>query len=92
MARAFASDADTILLDDPFRGVDVHTKVELYQLIKSEARKGRTIVWYSSENSEMQHCDRAYVLRADRIAGELHGTDITDERIISLSFAEARGS
>lgn len=92
VARAFASDADTILLDDPFRGVDVHTKVELYQLIKSEARKGRTIVWYSSENSEMQHCDRAYVLRADRIAGELHGTDITDERIISLSFAEARGS
>lgn len=90
VARAFASDADTILLDDPFRGVDVHTKAELYQLIKSEARKGRTIVWYSSENSEMQHCDRAYVLRADRIAGELHGGEITDERIISLSFAEAR--
>ena len=90
VARAFASDADTILLDDPFRGVDVHTKAELYQLIKSEARNGRTIIWYSSENSEMQHCDRAYVLRADRIAGELHGTQITDERIISLSFAEAR--
>lgn len=89
VARAFASDADTILLDDPFRGVDVHTKAELYQLIKSEAQKGRMIVWYSSENSEMQHCNRAYVLRAGRIAGELHGKDITDERIISLSFAEA---
>jgi len=92
VARAFASDADTILLDDPFRGVDVHTKAELYQLIKSEARKGRTIIWYSSENSEMQHCDRAYVLRADRIAGELRGSQITDERIISLSFAEAKES
>ncbi|WP_417418783.1 sugar ABC transporter ATP-binding protein [Hoeflea sp.] len=90
VARAFASDADTILLDDPFRGVDVHTKAELYQLIKSEAQKGRTIIWYSSENSEMQHCDRAYVLRAGRVAGELHGRDISDERIISLSFAEAR--
>lgn len=92
VARAFASDADTILLDDPFRGVDVHTKAELYQLIKSEARKGRTIVWYSSENSEMQHCDRAYVLRAGRVAGELRGSAITDERIISLSFAEAAGA
>jgi len=89
VARAFASEADTILLDDPFRGVDVHTKAELYQLIRTEAGKGRTIVWYSSENSEMQHCDRAYVLRADRIAGELHGADITDERIIALSFAES---
>lgn len=89
VARAFASDADTILLDDPFRGVDVHTKAELYQLIRSEVRKGRTIVWYSSENSEMQHCDRAYVLRANRVAGALQGTEITDERIISLSFAES---
>jgi ribose transport system ATP-binding protein len=90
VARAFASDADTILLDDPFRGVDVHTKVELYQLIRTEASKGRTIIWYSSENSEMQHCDRAYVLRAGRIAGELHGAEISDERIISMSFAESK--
>jgi ribose transport system ATP-binding protein len=88
VARAFASDADTILLDDPFRGVDVHTKAELYQLIRSEAAGGRTIVWYSSENSEMQHCDRTYVLRANRIAGELKGADITDDRIIAMSFAE----
>ena len=90
VARAFASEAAVILLDDPFRGVDVHTKASLYQLIRSEAANGRTIVWYSSENSEMQHCDRAYVLRASRIAGELHGAEITDERIISLSFAESR--
>lgn len=88
VARAFASDAETILLNDPFRGVDVHTKAELYQLIRAEAAKGRTIVWYSSENSEMQHCDRAYVLRAGRVAGELRGAQITDERIISMSFAE----
>ncbi len=88
VARAFAADAETILLDDPFRGVDVHTKAELYQLIRDEAAKGRTIIWYSSENSEMQHCDRAYVLRAGRIAGELHGAEITDDRIIAMSFAE----
>ncbi|QHQ36298.1 ATP-binding cassette domain-containing protein [Algicella marina] len=90
VARAFASDAKTILLDDPFRGVDIHTKAELYQLIRTEAEKGRTIIWYSSENSEMQHCDRAYVLRANKIAGQLQGAQITDERIIAMSFAEAK--
>ena len=89
VARAFASSADTILLDDPFRGVDIHTKSELYKLIRDEAKNGRTIIWYSSENSEMQHCDRAYVLRAGRIAGELQGAEITDERIIAMSFAES---
>jgi ribose transport system ATP-binding protein len=92
VARAFASEADTILLDDPFRGVDVHTKAELYQLIRTEAGNGRTIVWYSSENSEMQHCDRAYVLRAGRVAGVLQGAEITDDRIISLSFVESEES
>ena len=90
VARAFASNANVILLDDPFRGVDIHTKAELYQLIRAEAESGRTIVWYSSENSEMRHCDRAYVLRANRVAGVLHGDQISDERIIALSFAESR--
>lgn len=88
VARAFALDAEIILLDDPFRGVDVHTKIELYQLIRSEARRGKTVVWYSSENSEMQHCDRTYVLRAGRVAGELKGAEISDDRIIAMSFAE----
>lgn len=90
VARAFASRAEIILLDDPFRGVDVTTKSELYRLIRAEAEMGRTIVWYSSEDSEMRHCDRAYVLRANRIAGVLHGAEITDERIIALSFAETK--
>lgn len=89
VARAFGSSATIILLDDPFRGVDVHTKVELYRLIRDEAGNGRCIVWYSSENSEMQHCDRVAVIRANRVAGELDGAEITDERIIALSFAES---
>jgi ribose transport system ATP-binding protein len=86
VARAFASDADLVLLDDPFRGVDVHTKNDLYKLIRDEAATGRTVVWYSSENAEMRHCDRVYVLRANRVASELRGPDITEERIIADSF------
>jgi ribose transport system ATP-binding protein len=88
VARAFASDAQLILLDDPFRGVDVHTKTDLYRLIRTEAEDGRTIVWFSSENAEMSHCDRVYVLRAGRVAAELQGAEITEERIIAESFAE----
>lgn len=90
VARAFASDATTVLLDDPFRGVDVSTKEELYGLIRQEAASGRSIVWYSSENAEMQHCDRAYVLRAGRLAGELVGSEIDDAKIIELSFAATK--
>lgn len=89
VARAFASAADLVLLDDPFRGVDVHTKTDLYQLIRQEAARGRSVVWYSSENAEMVHCDRVYVLRAGRVVAELTGEEISEERIIAVSFAEA---
>lgn len=88
VARAFASSAKIVLLDDPFRGVDVHTKTDLYALIRREAASGRTIVWYSSENAEMRHCDRVYVLRAGRIAAELKGKQISEDRIISESFTD----
>ncbi|MEV7780182.1 sugar ABC transporter ATP-binding protein [Kitasatospora sp. NPDC088351] len=89
VARAFASSADLVLLDDPFRGVDVHTKTDLYSLIRTEAAQGRSVVWYSSENAEMAHCDRVYVFRAGRVVAELAGAEISEERIIAVSFDES---
>ncbi|AMB57517.1 sugar ABC transporter ATP-binding protein [Microterricola viridarii] len=91
VARAFAADAELVLLDDPFRGVDVATKNELYALMKAEAAAGRSIVWYSTENSEMAHCDRVYVFRANRLVSELSGESNTEERIIADSFDETSG-
>ena len=91
VARAFASDADLVLLDDPFRGVDVATKNELYALMKAEAARGRCVVWYSTENKEMAHCDRVYVFRARRIVSALERDEISAERIISDSFDETTG-
>ena len=89
VARAFATDAALVLLDDPFRGVDVSTKNELYALMRVEASRGRSIVWYSTENSEMAHCDRVYVFRSGRIVSELVGDEITEDRIIADSFGDA---
>jgi len=86
VARAFATDSPLVLLDDPFRGVDVKTKNELYALMKIEAGRGRGIVWYSTENTEMAHCDRVYVFRSGRIVSELRGDEITEDRIIADSF------
>lgn len=86
VARAFATDAPLVLLDDPFRGVDVKTKNELYALMRVEASRGRSIVWYSTENGEMAHCDRVYVFRSGRIVSELPHDEISEERIIADSF------
>ncbi|WP_158814780.1 sugar ABC transporter ATP-binding protein [Methylocapsa sp. S129] len=85
-ARALASDAKVIFLDDPMRGVDVGTKQEVYQLIRSEAAKGRCFVWYTTELEELTNCERLYVFREGRAAVQLMGRQIEPSRILESSF------
>jgi len=89
-ARALASSARLILMDDPMRGVDVGTKHEVYELIAAEARRGeRSFLWYTTEFDELFHCDRIYVFSAGRIVGQIARGELSEERVLSLSFAEA---
>jgi ribose transport system ATP-binding protein len=88
-ARALASDATVILMDDPMRGVDVGTKVEVYDLIRQEAKRGRTFLWYTTETEELEHCDRVYVFRNRRIVAELARSEVSEKSVIQSSFEEA---
>ena len=85
-ARALGSDARIILMDDPMRGVDVGTKLDVYDLIRAEARLGRTFLWYTTETEELDNCDRVYVFRGGRIVSELQRGELTEEKVIHASF------
>lgn len=85
-ARALASDAPVVVMDDPMRGVDVGTKQDVYAMIRAEAAKGRTFLWYSTETEEVCQCDRVFVFRNNEISAELTGADITEDRILAASF------
>lgn len=85
-ARALASSAPVIVMDDPMRGVDVGTKQDVYAMIRSEAANGRTFLWYSTETEEVCQCDRVFVYRDDAISTELTGSQITEEHILEASF------
>lgn len=87
-ARALASDAQLILMDDPTRGVDIGTKRELYKLIGEEAARGRTFIWYTTENDEFAHCDRTYVFRAGRVTRLLHADECNEQSLLAASFAD----
>ena len=88
-ARALGSDASIILMDDPMRGVDIGTKLEVYGLIRDEARQGRTFLWYTTETDELDNCDHVYVFRNGRIVANLNRGELTEEKVIQSSFAEA---
>lgn len=89
-ARALGSDADIVLMDDPMRGVDYGTKLEVYNLVREEAAKGRTFLWYTTETEELVNCDRAYVFRNNAIVAELQREDLTKGKLIKSSFAGAQ--
>jgi ribose transport system ATP-binding protein len=88
-ARALASDARILLMDDPMRGVDFGTKLEVYELIRAEAERGRTFLWYTTEVEELKNCDRAYVFRNGAIVAELARDELNEEQVIYSSFAGA---
>ncbi len=85
-ARSLATRAPVVLMDDPMRGVDVGTKQEVYEIIRQEAQRGRTFVWYSTEMEEVCLCDRVYVFREGEIVAELAGDAVSEENILAASF------
>ena len=88
-ARALGSDAQIVLMDDPMRGVDIGTKLVVYELIRKEARVGRTFLWYTTETDELENCDHVYVFRNGRIVADLGRGELSEEKVIQSSFDEA---
>ena len=87
-ARALGSEANIVVMDDPMRGVDVNTKLEVYELIRAEAHAGRTFLWYTTEIEELQNCDHIYVFRSGRIVAGLRRGELSEELVIQSSFQE----
>jgi len=87
-ARALASDAQIILMDDPMRGVDIGTKLEVYALIRQEAQMGRTFLWYTTEHDELKNCDHVCVFRNGAIVADFTRAELTEEKVIQSSFDE----
>jgi ribose transport system ATP-binding protein len=87
LSRALIDDADTILLDDPTRGVDVGVKTEFYRTLREVSTGGKLIVWHSSEDAEFLQCSRVLVFRRGRIARAISGQEANRERLVTTAFA-----
>lgn len=90
VARALAADADIVLLADPTRGVDIETKRDLYILFREAADAGKLVIWYSSEDEELEMADRVLVMANGQVVRELQGAEITRDAIVKASFVTAQ--
>ncbi|HIC67150.1 MAG TPA: sugar ABC transporter ATP-binding protein, partial [Paracoccus sp.] len=74
-------------IDEPTRGIDVGTKAQIYAFIRDLATQGRSLIVISSEMTEVIGlADRVLVMREGRIAGEVTGNDMTEDRIVRLAM------
>ena len=83
LARWLLTHPDYLILDEPTRGIDVGTKLEIQKLVLKLAEDNVSVTFISSEIEEMlRTCSRLIVMRDRNIVGELTGDDLTQTRVM----------
>ncbi len=83
LARWLLTNPQYLILDEPTRGIDVGTKVEIQKQVLKLAEQGVSVTFISSEIQEMLTvCSRLIVMRDRNIVGELKGNELSQEKIM----------
>lgn len=84
LARWLLTDPKYLILDEPTRGIDIGTKIEIQKLVLRLAEKGKSCTFISSEIDEMlRTCSRLMVMRDRKLVGQLSGEDLTQTKIMA---------
>ncbi len=84
VARWLLTHPEYLILDEPTRGIDVGTKVDIQKLVLKLASEGMSVTFISSETDEMlRTCSRLIVMRDRKVVGELSGEELSQSMIMS---------
>jgi len=83
LARWLLTHPMYLILDEPTRGIDVGTKVEIQKLVLELAGDGMSLTFISSEIDEMlRTCSRMIIMKDREIVGELSGMNLTEHDVM----------
>ena len=75
-----------LIFDEPTRGIDVGAKAEIYELIRTLAAKGVSVIVISSEMEEVLGIsDRIAVMHEGRLTGILDRAQFSEEAVMRLA-------
>lgn len=83
LARWIMSKSKILILDEPTKGIDIASKVDMYNLMNEMVTKNVSIILISSDVDEViGMCDRVIVLYDGRIASVMTRSNATREKIL----------
>jgi ribose transport system ATP-binding protein len=90
LGKWLTADSNVLIFDEPTRGIDVGAKSEIYRLLNTLAKEGRSIIMISSELPEvLRMSHRILVMCEGRITGELKAGEATQENIMNYATQRA---
>ena len=91
LARWLALRPKILIVDEPTRGIDVGSKVEVHNLLIDMAKSGIAVVVISSELPEiLAVSDRIVTMREGRVTGEIDRSGATQEILMAMMTAHER--
>lgn len=93
LARWIATRPRVLVLNDPLRGVDPGTKLEIHELLRQLANSGMCVILLSTEVMELvELCARVSVFREHSVSALLEGPAVTRDAIVAGMFGSSSGS
>ncbi len=87
LGKWLAGDARAFIFDEPTRGIDVGSKVEIYRLMNRLTASGAAVLMITSELPELLGMsDRILVMYRGAIQAEFGAEDATEERVLSAAL------
>ena len=90
LAKWLLSRPRILILDEPPRGVDVATRVEIYNTVDSLARSGHGVLLISSDlTAAIGATDRLLVMHEGQLVAELDSDHTTEEEVLAYAIGQA---
>jgi ribose transport system ATP-binding protein len=87
LAKALSREVKLFVFDEPTVGVDVGTRVAIYEFIRDLCEAGAAVLLISSELAEILHLtNRVYVMYRGVLRAELTGSAISEDGVLGHFF------
>lgn len=89
IVTAFMNDPDILILDEPTSGLDLKMQLRFIDFIKSEKKRGKTILLSSHMFGEVDAtCDRIAIIKDGYIVSEFHADDLKhkSDKVYRVNF------